>query len=438
MSQEDVTALTRSVEHLESVAVKRLDKQDERITDLAADVGDLRLARRDPILAGIYSAGFDSDIRSAMSRETAATIPEAARVVKGLPKDNDLSNAVTAAAAGRWFQLATLSQTRQRATKFDQHAKEFHKLTEALDDAGSEQKAALAEDADATGGYLVPTLIDANISRLITDAAMLWPQCRQVGLRTKTTQVPNVDSAVTVAWIEEAVTLSNTEPTFGQTTLTAEKLSARATMSLEVVQDSAPAVLQFLLSEFTRKMAGELDYQIVLGAGSSPQIVGIMNASGINAITSGTAGGRALTWDLLTAVFTQGSEASTRNDGVWLTSPTGLAELLQLSDSQSRPLILWGSGMDGVPLPSLLGRPIVTSARWGGSDTLDDTTNTATSIAFGPPGVVLAGTRLGMSWDVTDQVNWNRYQADARLVGRYAGNVGVPAAWTYLGQVDYS
>jgi len=47
-----------------------------------------------------------------------------------------------------------------------------------------------------------------------------------------------------------------------------------------------------------------------------------------------------------------------------------------------------------------------------------------------------AGTRLGMSWDVTDQVNWATYRADARLVGRFGGRVTVPAAWTYV-EVSY-
>jgi hypothetical protein len=35
-----------------------------------------------------------------------------------------------------------------------------------------------------------------------------------------------------------------------------------------------------------------------------------------------------------------------------------------------------------------------------------------------------------MKWEVTDQVSWSTYQADARMVGRFGYVVGVGAAWT--------
>jgi HK97 family phage major capsid protein len=111
----------------------------------------------------------------------------------------------------------------------------------------------------------------------------------------------------------------------------------------------------------------------------------------------------------------------------------GYTEILQLVDGNSQPLIQFQQGLQANPPMTLFGREIIVSgALSGAGDTLDDTTNANSTILFGTLQNVVAGTRQGLSWDVTDQVSWASYQMDARLVGRFGGVVGVPAAWTAL------
>lgn len=365
------------------------------------------------------------------------------QIAPTLPKK--MQQPEVAMAVHAWWVRASQAQClRKHGANLGRISAEMEKLERALGEyhygdaklAEIASKAALAEDADATGGYLVPTIIASEVMRLVTDASKITPLCRPWPMTKKVEQVPNEATAVTINWIDEAGTLTAGDPTFGQTTLTSEKLAGRSTMSVEVFEDSNVALLPYLLSVFSEKMAGELDYQMILGDGSGPQITGVMSASGINAVTSATAAGRALTWQLLVDTFTGASEGSARDGGYWFCSPKGYAALLGLVDDQGRPIVQMN--VQGAPAGAILGKPIIESARLGGNLTLDDVTNTATKIVFGPPRVILFGTRTGMRWDVTDQVNWATYQMDARLIGRFAGNVGVPAAFTYLGQVAYT
>lgn len=310
------------------------------------------------------------------------------------------------------------------------------KARRVLDENAGVTKADLAEETANVGAELIPTVTQGEILRLVLDAGDVFPAARQMMLSTLTTKIPSESTAVSVGWALEAGALTGTEGNFSEVTLKADKLYARAQMSIELVQDSAPGLLPYLLSVFSEKMARELDAQLVFGDGTTPAITGITNASGIAAITSGTAAGRDLSYNLLVQAYTGAAESGPRDNGVWIMSKRGLTQVLALVATDGQPIVRLGN-VEGAPAMTLFGRPMIVSGALGGSATLDDTTNANTTICFGPLSALIAGTRMGMTWDVTDQVGWANFQMDARLVGRFAGAVGVPAAWTALTHVNY-
>ena len=340
-------------------------------------------------------------------------------------------------ATHEWFLNTTKAQLPKYAGRAGEYARRADKIYQAMQDvAGATGKAnPLQEDTDGEGGYLVPTLVEGDVMRLVGDSGKIWPLCRQATLKTKTTNFPNEATAISVNWISEEGSLTGGEPVFGQTAIEAEKLAGRATLSLELLQDSAVNLLPWLLSVFTEKMARELDYQVILGDGTTTELLGVMNGSGINAVTDTTQ--THLTWPHLVKCFTGASEQTARDDGVWFCSPKGYAEILSLKDDNGMPIVHHGTFTQQSPAGTILGRPIVPHAAIGGSATLDNTTLTKTDIVFGPPKTFIAGTRIGMQWDVTDQVGWANYRADCRLIGRFGGRVGVPAAWSYV-EVSYT
>lgn len=363
-------------------------------------------------------------------------------------KDSTLADSKVAMATAEWFRAASrISLPRVFASSMREDAELRDKLFNALQEkhmgAGWEaqtalMKAAYAEDAAGTGGNLVPTIVESEIIRLIKDAGDIFPLGRQFAMTKKVHQVPAENTAVSVNWIDEAGTLTGGEGTFAQKTLTAEKICGRATLSMEMIQDSSPGVLSYLLEVFSEKIAGELDYQMVLGDGAGPQFTGIRNASGINVVSSSaTAAGRNLTYPLMVNTFVGASEKSTRQNGYWFLSPKGYATVLGLVDSTGQPVVKFAD-VETAPNGTFLGRPIIVSGRLGGATNLDDVTNTNTTILFGPMNALMCGTRMGLAWDVTDQVNWAKHQADCRLIGRFAGNVGIPAAFSRLTKVNYT
>jgi HK97 family phage major capsid protein len=212
-------------------------------------------------------------------------------------------------------------------------------------------------------------------------------------------------------------------------------------MSIEVVEDANVGILNYLLEVFSEKMGGELDKQLVLGDGSTPLFTGIDNTAGINVVaSSATAAGRNLTWPLLVQTYVGGGEGVAMENGVWVVSPRGYSEIFGLADSTGQPIVKF-SDTQNAPYGTILGRPIILSARWGGTPsgvtaTLDDSTNDNTRILYGVPSSLLFGTRTGLRWDVTDQVNWATYSMDARLIGRYAMIVGVPSNWSRLTKLN--
>jgi len=447
---ESVTASEKRV----TEKVDELDKKQERgIEDLAAKTNKTvesmieridRLAKGSTVLGKLVNVEYNDDgLKEVLSPETKKSMRQVEMLCNSLPEQaKNAKEPVNYAAMYEWWKGSTMIQVPGKfeiMANVGQHAEHTAKAFKALQDKAASEwqtKADIAEDVAGTGGNLVPTMVEADVARLMGDAGKLWPLCRQLPMQTKTHSIPSEDTALTVAWAIEAAALTQQDPTWAQVDITADKLYGRAKMSVEVVQDSSVGLLAWLLRVFSEKMARELDKQVVLGDGTLPELLGVRNGTGINALTSGTAAGRSLSWSLLVQTFTGASEQSARDDAVWIMSPAGYALALGLVDSNGMPIVHFGAtATQGAPAGTILGRPIIVSAALGGASTLDDGTNT--EILFGSLSTFTAGTRMGMSWDVTDQVGWANFQMDARLVGRFGGRVTVPAAWTYLGFLTY-
>lgn len=439
---KDVTATRKRVDEKVETLEK---KQKEALTDIEGRMNKgfedvlermerANKAHSAAVRAALnIEAGRDSlqDVIGASVKEHSSYFDRAARQQ---PKELCISKPEIFMAAQEWFYHATRAQASRYAGRNAEHAERADQIRKAMADYYGVTKAAMQEDTVGEGGYLVPDIVEADIQRLVSDSGKLWPLCRQITMTSKNHKIPSEKTACSVGWIAEETELTGTNPSFAQTTIEAEKLYARATMSLELVQDSAPTLLPWLLRVFSEKMGRELDKQVVLGDGTTCELLGIVNGSGIVAETDTTQ--THLTWGHVVRAFTGASQQSARDDGVFVCSPKGYKDLLSLADSAGNPIIQWGPAAVGAPTPYILGRPLVCSSVWGGAASLDDVTETKTMILFGPPSTFTAGTRIGMTWDVTDQVNWAKYQADARLVGRYGGRIIIPSAWTYI-EVSY-
>ena len=329
--------------------------------------------------------------------------------------------------AEHWFRNDTLRQ-------LTRHPKSLEGAR-AIDAFNQVNKATPLEGgADAQGGYTVPQIVSGEVLSLVRDASDVYSRARQIPMSSDTLLIPNEATAVTTFWSStQGVALTGGEPVFGVTTLNAWKLAGRATFSLELLDDANVAIIPFLQSCFAEKMGGDLDSAAMEGTGVP--FTGVAYAASVNDCSTNGTNGVTLQYGLGTSTiggliktYIKGGEAITRRDSTWFCGPQVFGKIMAMVDTNGAPIVRLGS-VAGEPSNVLFGRPLVVSNRMVPT-TVGAGTVSVGNLYFGSPSALVFGVRQNMKWEVTDQVSWANYRADARMIGRFGFAVGVPAAWT--------
>jgi HK97 family phage major capsid protein len=415
--------------NVDDLAAKMIGAATKRAGDRiggAAGEHDFNYAKSYPgVYGGIASA--ESQVRTAV--KTLAPSDVLGRQAKEFAKEglrgDDLDTRLT---TEWWFRNDSLRQL-SRHPKHLEGAK-------AIDAFNAVYKATPLEGgADAQGGYTVPNIVSSDVLKLIRDASQVFGIARQIPMTSDTLLIPNEATQVVTYWsTTQASVLTGGEPVFGVTTLSAARLHGRATMSLVLLDDANVAVIPFLAQCFVERMGGDLDAQAIEGVGTP--FTGVSGAASVvdAAATNGT-NGVTLQYGLgtstiggLVKVFTKGGEGLSRRDGVFVSGPGVYAKVLAMIDGNGQPIVRLGT-VEGAPNNTLFGRPYLVSNRLSAT-TIGSGTFSVGNLYFGSPSALIFGVRQNMKWEITDQASWANYRADARMVGRFAYAVGVPAAWT--------
>lgn len=140
----------------------------------------------------------------------------------------------------------------------------------------------LSEGVDAAGGYLVPTEFQAEVIRVIPQYGIARKDCRIIPMGSKSKTIPNLTSGVTAYWTAEGIAKSQSTPSFGLVTLTAQKLAGLCPTTDELLEDSAVDIYNLLVELFAEAFAKEEDTQLFTGTGSP--ITGIFGKTGVNSV----------------------------------------------------------------------------------------------------------------------------------------------------------
>lgn len=359
------------------------------------------------------------------------TIPNRARNRPEMPM---LSNPVASTLIAHWFYASLKLQKRQYSSKQEETAlfERLEKYEKALAEAFRYEKAAdFVTTTDTLGGHWIPDPVAAELYRLVLDNSVIGPLARHVPMTTKTLDLPvEGSSALSVSWGTENTDITDSVPAsnaLSKVTLTAERLQGFAGASLESIQDSAVSILMWVRDKLTELAGREIDKQALEGTGSP--FTGIVGASGVNEIASGT-NGDAVTYQTLVDTVFKAAERASREDSRFFCSPEMASKIVGLVDTQGMPIVQFGN-VPNQYARSILGFPleihsVISSARtWGTGTSLSH-------LYFGPPSAIVIGDRVGMSWDLSDVAGeaFRKYQLHMRLVMRLAVAVAVPKAWT--------
>jgi HK97 family phage major capsid protein len=447
--EEDVSKIDKRVDEIseKNIEAKRETmKEIEKVrTELKAGfdlVGDrVETLTKRQVLGHLYTdatpdlvAAIPTDKRH-MIQIAERSMGKTARPDNGRPieEKGNFADPVFKAASALWFRTASLLQlTKTRNVKG--LSDQLDKLDAAFASAysGGESKAIsdMAEISGPSGGFLVPAPVEAEVLRLIEDNAVMRPLVRKMTMSSKTLQVPTKGNAITAYIGVEGGSLTGSydQTAFSSVTLTAKRFHGRATMSVEVLEDSIIGLLPYILTTLGEEIAILEDQETLEGSGTN--FTGVNAASGVNSVATTTTNGEAPVYGDLTATIFAARQRSSRIGARWFMSPELFGKIIGMVDSNGQPIVQYGRVPNEI-MPQILGFPVELLSTLDIAITRGSTGNTANAY-FGPPTTVLFGDRMGVRWDVSDAPNWATYEMDARLVKRTGIVVGVPTAWTKL------
>ncbi len=154
-------------------------------------------------------------------------------------------------------------------------------------------RASLTEGTNTAGGYTVPTILLPGILNALVPASSLLNAGANIAMlddtQAKSFNIAATDTIPTAAWRSENGAVAESDPAFRSITVTPQSLAFLFKVSRELLQD-APGLENALRIAIAQAFAKELDRAGLRGSGTAPEIRGLLNMSGVNAVTSGTNG----------------------------------------------------------------------------------------------------------------------------------------------------
>ncbi|MBX3619142.1 MAG: phage major capsid protein [Rhizobacter sp.] len=208
-----------------------------------------------------------------------------------------------------------------------------HKTTSAV-------RNALSVGTDTAGGFSVPSLVMPTILEALVPASSLLSAGAGIvpmneGAKSVTTAA--INALPTAAWRAENGAVSESDPTFRGVVATPRSLAFLFKVSRELLADS-PNIEAALRTAIAQAFAKELDRAGLRGSGTAPEPRGILNTSGIQAVTNGANGAALASYANLFSAAQAILQADAPMPTAAIMSPRSLVKLGGLLDTTNQPL----------------------------------------------------------------------------------------------------
>ena len=305
----------------------------------------------------------------------------------------------------------------------------MHKMLFAGDNSGVArllQERALSEGVGAEGGFLVPEEFAAEV---LMKEGELTPLATSefvtvVPMGSDVKKMPVEDTRPNVAAFPENTSgEGGTDPSVGQVELIARKQGRVLPISVDLIEDSSVAMLEYLRDVYAKIMAERKSFLFTEGTGGG-EPEGIRNATGVT--TEAFTGVQTNSNDVLDWIerIYWGPKAQYRQRAIWFASALMLQTLSQIKSGQGLPIL---SQITDQPFQRLKGRPIFEN-----NDILDNLgggTNES-ELIFGDFKKYLVGDRNQMR--VSTDAGGKYFAADQvamKVTEKYDGKIGQAEAF---------
>ena len=213
----------------------------------------------------------------------------------------------------------------------------------------------LSEGTDADGGYLVPEEFERDIVTALEEENVVRSLAKVITTQHER-KIPVATGHSTAQWTAENAAYTESNPTFGQKQIDAFKLTDLCRVSVELLQDSAFDIEDYLMKEFARAFGIAEEQAFCVGTGTN-QPTGIFTANGGTVGVTAAANNAVTADELISLVYALKSPY--RRNAKFLMNDATISAIRKLKDQNGA--YLWQPSVQAGQPDRLLGYEIFTS-----------------------------------------------------------------------------
>ncbi len=209
---------------------------------------------------------------------------------------------------------------------------------------GEVRKAALAESAGGTGGYVIPPQFMNELLTIAAEDGFIEPRAKIIPMNSRSVEWPMLDITTAQAsgvspyfggivgyWQPEAATINESEPAFKQTSWTAWDLVLYTVSSNQLLADNGIGLDALLTQLFGQAMVWYKEYAYLQGTGAGSSMpLGILRAPATLSQTRAIAAHFVLQD---AAAMLSHLQIRSWDDACWMAHQSVIPELIQLQDA---------------------------------------------------------------------------------------------------------
>jgi HK97 family phage major capsid protein len=237
---------------------------------------------------------------------------------------------------------------------------------------------AMSQGIDSAGGYIVPEeAITRVIERLKAEVIAYKLGAVDMAASGSPISVPRLSASATAYWVSENSTITPSDLTFQQVSMTPKTAACRVVLSNLLLETSMPTADAVIEQDIASQLGIALDTGILNGSGASGEPLGVMNETGIGSVASVGTAASAPVGDKITSLakLTDFIDSLANNNALsgslgWAIHPAILSYIRQMTS------VAGGSGATDFvaintqvvaegPAYSILGYPYYTSTSMG-------------------------------------------------------------------------
>lgn len=209
---------------------------------------------------------------------------------------------------------------------------------------------------DSDGGYLCPDEFESTLVTGIDDESVVRNLCYKITTDSGDRKIPVVAGHASANWTDEAAAYTESDPTFGQVSLSAHKLTGFCKASEELVNDSAFDIEAFINKDLGRAFSQKEEAAFINGDGDDKPL-GMLAATGGATVAVTTASASKITADeLIDLVYAL--KAGYRKNASFILNDATAKEIRKLKDGNGQ--YIWERSLVAGEPDHLLGYPVHT------------------------------------------------------------------------------